>query len=226
MPNIPLKQYWPYVMPGLRRILTLGQIWQLIVNPDPDKNLHKKSQCICRNIFLSLLVINRFKVGVHFGFDLRTPFLHIPGCFGFDLVQIPGRLAQIEKQRRSNEQHQPLDIIFPVNSNIVLRIYNSPTPQKYFSFKVESKKKKRLPRNSSSVQRASKEMVANNSSAGWGLFWSWLFCKKTNDLEIEVKRKKNFRFLRFAFYEEYEYDYEYDPTLPLDEVSYEIKKSG
>ena len=31
---------------------------------------------------------------------------------------------------------------------------------------------------------------------------------------------------RFALYEEYEYDYEYDPTLPLDEVSYEIKTSG
>ena len=174
-------------MPGLRRILTLGQIWQLIVYPDPDKNLHKKSQCICRNIFLILL--NRFKVGVHFGFDLRTPFLHIPGCFGFDLVQIPGRLAQIEKQRRSNEQHQPLDIIFPVNSNIVLRIYNSPTPQKYFSFKVESKKKKRLPRNNSSVQWASKEMAANNSSAGWGLFSLWLFCKEDKWLGNWRKRK-------------------------------------
>ena len=35
-----------------------------------------------------------------------------------------------------------------------------------------------------------------------------------------------FLFSRFALYEEYEYDYEYDPTLPLDEVSYEIKSSG
>ena len=47
-----------YVMPGLCRILTLGQIWQLIVNPDPDKNLHTKSvhsKYICRNIFLNLI---------------------------------------------------------------------------------------------------------------------------------------------------------------------------
>lgn len=121
----------------------------------------------------------------------------------------------------NNNQHQPLDLIFQVNSNIVLKICNSRTPQKYSSIKVESKKKKRLPRNSSSVQWASKEMVANNSSAGWGLFWLWLFCKEDKWLnEID------FSFSRFALYEEYEYDYEYDPTLPLDEVSYEIKKSG
>ena len=40
---------------------------------------------------------------------------------------------------------------------------------------------------------------------------------KLKEKEIE------FSFSRFPLYEEYEYDYEYDPTLPLDEVSYEIK---
>ena len=47
-----------YVMPGLCRILTLGRIWQLIVYPDPDKNLQTKSvhsKYICRNIFLNLI---------------------------------------------------------------------------------------------------------------------------------------------------------------------------
>ena len=36
-------------------------------------------------------------------------------------------------------------------------------------------------------------------------------------------KETKFSFSRFTLYEEYEYDYEYDPTLPLDEVSYEIK---
>ena len=126
----------------------------------------------------------------------------------------------------NNSQHQPLDMIFQVNSNIVLKIYNSPTPQKNFSFKVEFKKKKRLPTKSSSVQWVSKEMAANNSSAGWGLFWLWLFCKEDKWLGDRRKKEIEFSISRLALYEEYEYDYEYDPSLPLDEVSYEIKTSG
>ena len=125
----------------------------------------------------------------------------------------------------NNSQHQPLDMIFQVNSNIVLKIYYTPTPQKYFSSKVKSKKKKRLPRNSSLVQWASKEMAANNSSAGWGLFWLWLFCKEDKLLWNRRKKEIEFSFSRFALYEEYKYDYEFDPTLPLDEVSYEIKQA-
>ena len=181
-----------YLMPGLCRILTLGQIWQLIVNPDPDKNLHTKSvhsKYFCRIIFLILLVINKSKDGLYFGFDLRTPFCRFLGVLVWPLTDswMVAANRKTEKEQWTTANSQPLDMIFQINWNIVLKIYNSPTNQKYFSFKVESKKKKRLPRKSSSVQFASKEMAANNSSAGWGLFWLWLFCKE--DKRLGNRRK-------------------------------------
>ena len=88
----------------------------------------------------------------------------------------------------NNNQNQPLDTTFQVTSNIVLKIYFSPTPQKYFSFKVESKKKKRLPRNSSSVQFASKQWLPTILLLGEVYSGCDYFAKKTNDLEIEEKR--------------------------------------
>ena len=114
-------------MPGLCRILTLGQIWQLFFNPDPDKNLHTKSvhsKYVCRNIFFKLILVkNKFKVGVgvHFGFDLRTPFYRFLGVLDLTSYRFLDGCRK-EKNREgamNNSQHQPLAMIFQVNSNIV-----------------------------------------------------------------------------------------------------------